>query len=87
MMCFLLAEYVEKHPFARWKYPSCEQKCWCFILIVCLFLAGNVLNCEVYSGKKLIFFFLSDVFLSDSLLEVKFNRANWRDLGEPRDSL
>lgn len=33
------------------------------------------------------FFFLSDVFLSDSSLEVKFNRANWRDLGEPRGSL
>lgn len=52
----------------------------------CVFLAGKVLNCEVYSGKKL-FFFLSDVFLSDSSLEVKFNRANWRDLGEPRGSL
>lgn len=48
----------------------------------CLFLAGNVLKCEFYSGRKVIFFFLSDEFLSDSLLLVKFNRADRRDPGE-----
>lgn len=34
-----------------------EQKCWCFVLIVCLFLAGSVLKCELYPGRKEIFFF------------------------------